>query len=373
MRRRHYLASLPALLAGCLDQSDDNPSSPTQSPTPPTETPTPTATPEPTPEPFACEPVLKRPDASSLSRNDIESAIEEVDPSLRTEMAISEFGSAKSDQPEEHVISHPEPPDEPIVGVVEPTVETLPGEVEFTIHNHGDQQFSFNPAGPSLWRAGDGTWSRIGPREKTLTITGIEPDETYSWTFDLASAVRGFWTGGRGQEIGGLGPGVYAFVIDGSLEDPDKPFGAKSEGSLTLVAVFGLAGDPLAIESEPAIFEDDGTIRVLFEEEDWKKIPYDAPDEETEDLLIEPVEAADGSLTLEQAAQSEYLTRGLAYLFCEDTPEKIVVEVPEHQASSVVGDVAGLARLDDPRDSPARVSLLNESFGLSTEPLSHHD
>lgn len=355
MRRRHYLASLPALLAGCLDQSSDDPSSPTPSPTTSDETPTPTVTPEPTPEPFGCDPTLTRPDASSLSRHDVESAIEEVDPSLLVEMAVPEFGSAESDQPEEYVISHPEPPDEPIVGVVEPTVGTVPGEVEFTIHNHSDQQFSFNPAGPSLWRAGDGTWSRIGPREKTLTITGIEPGETYSWTFDLKSAVRGFWIGGRGREIGGVGPGVYAFVIDGTLEEPDEPFGAESGGSLTVVAIFGLAGDPLTVEPEPAIAEDDGVARVPSEEDD-----------ETEELLIEPVEDADGSLTLEQAAQPRHLVRGLPYLFCEELPEEIIVEVPEHQARGVVANVGLLAGLEDPREGPTRISLLNESFELSS-------
>lgn len=350
MDRRHYLLSLPALLAGCLVQSGDDPSSPSPSPTPPTRMATPTAS----PEPFGCRPTLKRPDASSLSRGDVESAIENVDSAELVGTSIPESGWTNPDLTHEYVISHPESPDEPIIAAVEPTVTTLPGEVEFRIRNDGEKEFSCSQTGPHLWRADGDTWTRIGPRSESLGLTITRPDETAAWTFTLASDVREYWGGPvREHDLGGLGPGVYAFSIEGYLSDPDDLYGPDMENPVTLVALFGLAGEPLTIKPVPAVVENDG-VRIPFEESD-----------DTEELIIEPVEAADGSLTLEQAAQSRHLVRGLPYLFCEEPPDEIVVEVPEETARGVVGDVGTLADLENPREGPARISLLNESFELS--------
>lgn len=313
MHRRRYLAALLAGSSGCLTRSRTETPSPERSePSTGTRTgtTTETSTETPTPDPIDCSPVLTRPDSEPQSRSEVADAIHAVDPASVADTDV--------------IATLPEPPDEPVVLSAEPTVATLPAAVTCTVANRSDEQFSFGPTDWTLWRWEDDRWFPIGPVRNTPVVDAIQPGETHEWTFELSSSARPMLflaANEHSYSVGSIGPGVYALSIEGGFAPPTEPAGTVEGDSVTAVAVFGLAGDPLTIEPEPAVVKD-GVVGV----------PGDGDGE----LRIERTDSAEATAVLEQLAQPGPLRAGVPYLCCENSPDEVVVEIAEFGAGEIL-------------------------------------
>ena len=209
MRRRHLLATL-AGLPGCLGvgKSDDR-------------TPTPTRT---------------RHRTTSKERPTVESTTEtneydtfESDPrpmdvgTVEKQLERHDCGFSKT-----NLVHCGDDSANDLSIVASPTIGELPnGEITLTVRNDTDRTFEMGPYDWKLYKFSDGTWRQLAPLRVPASTYRIEGGRTYEYQLRFQREFRGF-TGyvSRGEiQIGGLGPGVYGFGVDGWFRDvPDETF-----------------------------------------------------------------------------------------------------------------------------------------------------
>lgn len=278
MRRRRILATMPALLAGCLGaDGGGTPETSTARRT----TRTTTTTSE---QPYD----LIAADPASMTRDEVRQRLSD-----RACAALSELPTTC-------------PSDDARLRVsVSPTVGELSGDtVEFTVENPTDEQFVTNHYGWVLRKWDGSQWQRLAPLAIPGPLDRILPGESH--TYRITPVDRKVvhsqhdYVAASDVTLGGLGPGVYGFSTDGHFESaPDAERAAA--------AVFGFAGEGPAIRPTDA---------VSYVERDGSKLVVraDAPADKRAELVVSLVDGApDARLLPEHVHQLAALRNTLPY------------------------------------------------------------
>lgn len=278
MRRRHVLATVAGLLAGCAG-SDRSPDSTTRTTTGTATTTVTTSTQAVTPEtaPGTTE-TTAAPETRTRSTPDTTSeSTRETTTETQTTDASTE--NSTTDDPADYSLL-PADPDSESPGEVRTALATVscadltdsravcPGDdaglavsrsasvrslprttVEVTIRNDAADAFVWNPYGWELW-AYDGTaWRRLAPLAVPVPTDRLAPGEAHTYRVTVDN------TRFRGTDsyvttdaiaVSGLGPGAYALGVEGYFESaPDE--------EVVVGATFGFAGEGPAVRPTDAV------------------------------------------------------------------------------------------------------------------------
>lgn len=218
------------------------------------------------------------------------------------------------------------------------TSGTLPeATFAFTLSNTRDETFNLNPYGWRLDKSVDGTWRIIQPWAVNVPLLPLEPGRRYSWevTVDNTDLGRPLEPaeGDETLTFSGLGPGTYAFGIDGWFESEDH------ERQTAFISVFELQGDPMELVPTNTVSETKrtgDTVTVVVET---------AGDRDRYTLVVTRVESAPEEprkLPTEQVMLVTPLRNALAHF--EDGVRQVRVETG--------GDPEFLFRGDDGVSGP---------------------
>jgi hypothetical protein len=281
MRRRAILASVPALLGGCLTANDAADGSTTVTTTRTTTTGTTTSTT--TEQPYN----LLQPDPTSMAER-------EVRPQLDAR-GCTELTDRSTTCPGE---------DGRLDVSVSPSIADLGDTVAFTVENTADTHFVSNPANWRLRKWDGRRWRRIAPLWTSSALGRIAAgsSRTHELRVDTAN-FRDLYSYAKGEEtvrLYGLGPGVYGFSVDGYFE-------SAPDDELVTAALFGLAGEAPPVEPTGAIgsVERDGSQLVVRAE---------SPESSRAELVLSLVDAEpDARLLPEHVLQARGLRNTLPY------------------------------------------------------------
>lgn len=104
---------------------------------------------------------------------------------------------------------------------VEPSTETatVPGEIQFRLHNNRESKLWLNPAEWKLLRRDADGWQGVATGPSNLTVTPVEPSESYEWTIKLRENDETQATTTEDLRTVGVSAGTYAF---GAIIDDDE-------------------------------------------------------------------------------------------------------------------------------------------------------
>lgn len=265
MRRRQILATVPALLAGCLggEDGDSTPSATTSS-----RTPTPSATSTETEQPYDLIPE----DSASMTTAEVREQLAARDCSTLTDLPTTCPGD-----------------DARLRVSVSPTVGSLRDDaIEFIVENPTEEHFTTNYRNWKL-RKWDGTkWRRLAP----LAIPGgqdrLAAGDTHTHRIStvadrVARDPDAYWATAD-VTIGGLGPGVYGFSYDGYFE-------SNPNEKRAIAAVFGFAGEapPVRPTEDVSRVEREGAELVVSEEppaDNWAEFVVSFTDADPDARLL---------------------------------------------------------------------------------------
>lgn len=196
MHRRSFIVAIgtaTTLTAGCVSQSDESESGPTDDPS---------STTGPSDSDDGSDP------ADSKTPPDANSRFDDIDcPSFAESDRTVCYHTRTSDDPDVVV--------EPSTELFEPTgsedsVETM----EFVLRNRTDDPFGLNPYSWSIYERTDNDWSLVAPEEYVEPWTALNSGETYTWRLSIEqhSAPMSEDTMAVVQD---LSSGIYAFQITG--------------------------------------------------------------------------------------------------------------------------------------------------------------
>ncbi|WP_255191817.1 hypothetical protein [Natronobeatus ordinarius] len=180
---------------------------------------------------------------------------------------------------------------------LEPSTTSVaaPGTITFTLRNRSHREFRTNWFGWRLHKRVDDDWVFVGPRRVPLPLHVVRPGGTLTWTVTLRSDPSGRDIDSSSETIEwpGLGPGTYAFGIDGWSSDADR------DSKTALSETFALDGASPPLEPADAVetveWEDDVLVaRTDRLESADRPTAYeldrvDDPDDEAERMILEQV------------------------------------------------------------------------------------
>lgn len=242
MHRRHLLALL-AGIPGCLGSRDSDKRTPTPLMTRRT-TDRRTQTVKPTTTGKEYE--TFEPDPRSMDVASVEERLE------RHECGFAETNTKRCGEDSGNALSM----------ATEPTIGKLPEtEIALTIRNDTDQTFKMNPYGWELFKFDGGEWRRLAPLSVPAPLGRIESGKTHAYQLQAQTSFQGSagYVSDYEIQIGGLGPGVYGFGVEGSFSDePDE--------TLVVGVPIGIAGSgPRVRPTDNVAVERDGPTLVVFD------------------------------------------------------------------------------------------------------------
>lgn len=175
------------------------------------------------------------------------------------------------------------------------TAVTAPGTITFTLRNRSHREFRTNWFGWRLHKRVDDDWIFVGPRNVPLPLHVVRPGGTLTWTLTLRSDPSGREIDSSAETIEwtGLGPGTYAFGIDGWSSDADR------DSKTALSETVALEGPSPPLEPVDAVETVEWDEEVLVARTDrlesaerptaYELDRVDDPDGEAERVILEQV------------------------------------------------------------------------------------